>query len=440
LPDTFKICPICEATNHRNTAICLVCGTTLTNINSQDADAQHNAASLPQYDYRHGETDLLESDLRGVGKKYMVGIVGLLIILMFCGLSMIFVPDLMENARALAPIGATDEQTSTPRPTLILPTITPAPPTLTPTQTPLPSPTPSATPTPEPCYQEVRTGDFLYSIVGRCGHIHPDVIDLVVEINNLADANSIRQGAILEIPWPTNTPDPNAVEPTQADDEAPSVGQSRAFDDEYDPLFIPTATLPPGIQFHVVESGDNIAAVGYQYNASVEILSQLNPEIDFSRCDLGSTFGGPNCIIFLSEGQYLRVPAPTPTPTLSPTLTGNETLTPTPTATFNAPSALSPDNRMLFYRDELITLRWVPSGTLSTDEIYRVRIEDTTTSRTYIGDTREVSFVVPEEWRGEDEARHEYVWTVSVINVNDPNTSLFTTESLIFVWEGQETK
>jgi hypothetical protein len=275
--------------------------------------------------------------------------------------------------------------------------------------------------------------------VGRCGHRHADVLDLVAEINNLTDINSIREGDIIEVPWPTNTPDPNAI-PTAPPEDSPGVSQRSAFDEDYDPLFVPTATLPPGIQFHVVQEGEDIVSIGFQHNASIDVLSQLNPEIDFSLCDLGATFGGSRCTIILSPGQYIRVPAPTPTATLPPTLTGSETPTPTVTATFNAPVALSPSNLMFFQRNELITLRWVPSGTLGSEQTYRVRVEDTTANRIYFGDTREVSFIIPEAWRGEDQPRHEYVWTVSVINNNSPESPLFTTEPLTFTWEGRDTE
>ena len=195
-----------------------------------------------------------------------------------------------------------------------------------------------------------------------------------------------------------------------------------------------------GIQFHVVQEGEDIVSIGFQHNASIDILSQLNPEIDFSLCDLGATFGGSRCTIILSPGQFVRVPAPTPIPTLPPTRTGSETLTPTATATFNAPLAQSPSNLMFFQRNELITLRWVPSSALGTEQTYRIRVQDTTANRVYIGDTREVSFIIPEAWRGTDEPRHEYVWTVSVINNNNPDSPLFVTEPFTFTWEGRVTE
>lgn len=444
MPEAFKVCPICEASNHPNMAVCATCGTTLPDSPIKTPDAQaHSGAD--HYTYRYGETDLYENDLRRTGRLYIIGVTAGLVAVFLLGLIMMNIPFIVTKFRDTTSSIIKATTTPTPRPTLDLPTVTLGPPTASPTPTPPPPPTPTITPTPEPCYQEVLPNDGLYAIVGRCGHRHLDVIDLVVQINNLADANSIRQGDIIEVPWPTSTPDPNAV-PTDLpeDDQSADVeGEVRVvsvLDDDFDPFFVPTATLPPGIQFHQVQNGEDIITIGYYYNATIRTLSQLNPEIDFSLCDLGATFGGSRCTIVLQPGQYVRVPAPTPTPTLPPTLTGSETTTPTPTATFNAPIAESPDDRMFFLRDTLITLRWIPTGTLGEAQVYRVRVEDITAGKVYVSDTREIAFVIPAEWRGTDEPRHEYIWTVSVINLSAPESPLFTTESHIFVWEGKKTE
>jgi hypothetical protein len=166
-------------------------------------------------------------------------------------------------------------------------------------------------------------------------------------------------------------------------------------------------------------------------------MSELNPQVTFSQCDFGKFGGGPQCVVQIYEGQLLRVPAPTPIPTLSPTPSGSETPTPTATATFNAPSALSPDNRMLFRRAEFVTLRWVASGSLAPGQTYRVRVEDLTTGVVYNGDTTDLFFIVPQEWQGRDSRRHEYAWSVSVIDINNPNQPSFTTETRTFTWEAQ---
>ena len=148
--------------------------------------------------------------------------------------------------------------------------------------------------------------------------------------------------------------------------------------------------------------------------------------------------GGENCVVILISGQKIRVPAPTATPTLSPTPSGSETPTPTATPTFNAPSALSPSDRVLFQETDLITLRWVASGTLGPDQVYQVQVQDLTDSITYAGDTTELSFIIPEDWQAQDGTRHEFRWTVSVVNTENRDHPFFVTEPRTFTWEGRD--
>jgi hypothetical protein len=137
----------------------------------------------------------------------------------------------------------------------------------------------------------------------------------------------------------------------------------------------------------------------------------------------------------LYEGQRIRVPAPTSTPTLSPTPSGSETPTPTPTPTFNAPNAKSPGNRALFQRREIVTLRWTASGTLGPDQVYRIEVEDVTSGVRYVADTIEQLFIIPDAWQGQDGQRHEFSWSVSVIDEDRPGEPFYTTEPRTFTWE-----
>jgi len=131
------------------------------------------------------------------------------------------------------------------------------------------------------------------------------------------------------------------------------------------------------------------------------------------------------------------VPAPTPTPTIQPTLSGSETPTPTATPTFNAPSALSPSNRAFFDKDDLITLRWVATGALGVGQSYLIHVEDQTNGKAYAATTQDLFFIIPENWHGQENTRHDYVWTISVVDANNPDTSYYTTEARIFTWQGQ---
>jgi hypothetical protein len=163
----------------------------------------------------------------------------------------------------------------------------------------------------------------------------------------------------------------------------------------------------------------------------------LNPQIPFSQCDFQYDSGGGRCTVLLQVGQQIRVPVPLPTATLSPTLSGSETPTFTPTPTYNAPSALSPGNRAMFGRDDLVTLRWVASGSLSAGEAYRITVENITTGSVYTADTSELFYIIPGDWQGRDARRHQYRWTVSVIRLDEPDNPTFTTEARLFTWEGR---
>jgi hypothetical protein len=286
--------------------------------------------------------------------------------------------------------------------------------------------------------QEVLAGDSLIALVTRCGHRDLDVIAEVLEMNNLSAPEVIQVGQTLAIPWPTPTLDPNLMPTATVEGEA-DAGAMIAFvpDSEGELVYIPpTATLQPGVTWHRVVKDENIIVIAVQYGADIKILSELNPEISFSQCDFGEFAGGPSCVVNLIEGQQIRVPAPTPTPTLSPTSSGSETPTPSPSPTFNAPSAISPGDRALFRREELVTLRWVASGTLAEGQVYRVEVQDMTTKTDYFADTTELFLIVPVAWQGQDSRRHEYVWTVSVIDSDQPDDPYFVTTPRVFVWEG----
>ena len=402
---------------------------------------QVSAIVVDDYDFHYGETDLHESELRPVARTYLVMLTSFVIMVIAGGLLLALAPSALESLRGMPlPFAAGESDTPTPRPTLSIPSVTPAPPTPIPSSTNQPTALPTDTPEPEPCIQEVLPDDGLYAIVRRCGHRDVDVLDIVVELNNLPDVNTIRLGQQIIVPWPTPTVDPNAVATETPTGEPESVGQVSAFDPDFDPDFVPTATLQPDLQYHEVQPNENIISIGVQYGIGIEVLSQLNPEVSFSQCDFGETFGGEGCTVFLREGQFLRVPAPTATPTFPPTATGNETATPTPTATFNAPELSRPSDRAFFRSTELITLRWVPSGTLGENETYQVRVEDVTTGIVYVDTTRDISYIVPEAWRGREQPRHEYRWRISVVAINDPSNPRYTTEEKLFFWEGRQSE
>lgn len=446
-----KICPVCGSSSSERAVQCGNCGASLRDVLAVDRYTEIRSPAPETYDFHYGETDLVESSLRWKGGTFFLASILLFSMMACAGVALFSAARLMafwnnslrntsgESAVTSVTVTLAEDvtlSTNTPRPTLLLHTVTAdAPPTRTVT------PSPAPTDTPGPCMQEVLAGDSLIALVSRCGHRDMDVIDLVLEINNLSAPEVIQVGQTLEIPWPTATSDPS-LEVTATPDEAAGSNPVIAFapeDDAIEALFVvPTATLQSGVTWHRVVKDENIISIAVQYGADLKVLSELNPEIAFSQCDFGEFGGGPSCVVNVYEGQQVRVPAPTLTPTLSPTPSGSETPTPTPTATFNAPSAQSPGDRALFQRQDLVTLRWVASGTLAEGQVYRVKVDDLTAQISYFGDTTELFFIVPETWQGKDNRRHEYRWTVSVIDSNRPDEPYFSTEPRLFVWEAAE--
>jgi LysM repeat protein len=457
LVESFKLCPICEARNHQAAGTCHNCGTALQDVAPVKRAARTDPTRF-SYDFRYGETDLLEASVTRPARVF-TSVLLLLMLAAGLGAGVFFIlPQFMgDDAPFAVPLldDQPDKSTPTPRPTRNAPTVTLGPPTATRTYTPSATFTPSNTPTRAPCIQRIVQGGSLLGAIANCGHRDRDVMPTVMALNDLADANQVRIGQELIIPWPTSSPDPaqsslnpnangqrvasnDAADDNAADDNAGDDAlTSFTLDESLDP-FAPTATptLPPGIMWHRIGAGENMIAVALRYNTDAKVLSEINPEIRFSQCEFGVRFGGPECIVQLGTGQLVRVPAPTPMPTLSPTPDPNATSTPTPTATFNEPSAISPENRAFFGVDQLVTLRWVPSATLRAGEVYRVDVTDLEIGVTYTAFTEDISFVVPPSWQGREEIRHEFSWTVGVVDESKPDDIRFPTEARVFVWQG----
>lgn len=444
MPQPYKVCPICDTRNQRGAVLCSTCGASLQNILPIRPDEKPRG-DWNGYEHQYGETDLFEGNLRWRGSTYTLGVV------VFLGVMACAVGIMLAGSRLFTISGqpisgdndfltltppATDLNnlfvTNTPFATLFLPTVTPGAPTPTLTET------PTITPTQGPCIQQVLPGDDLIAIMFRCGHRQFDtLLQIVLDLNNLSDPTRIQVGQNIEVPWPTATFDPNAVAPPTAAVDSGSVLQVAAAPTENDSSGLrlqPTETLQPDISWHQVQKDENIIIIAVNYGATLRILSELNPEVQFSQCDFGIGTGGPNCVVSLYEGQLIRVPAPTPTPTIQPTPSGSETATPTATPTFNQPSILSPSDLALFQSNDIVTLRWTATGSLNAQQAYRIRLEDQTANKVYSADTQELFFIIPEEWHSEDGQRHEYLWSVAVVEANQTS---YSTEPRRFTWLGR---
>ncbi len=392
-----------------------------------------------------GETDLLEVSLRWRGSTYLLA-GGLVMGLLLCvgvgvlGMSRLLeqnmnTPDVLTVTTVVQSSPTVNFVTNTPL--VIFPTVTST------LFLPPPTETPTVTPTPGPCEQQVQAGDTLIAIVARCGHRdYSSLLQAVLDLNNLGDANQLQIGQTVLVPWPTPTIDPNqpptSTPESQSGGSMDSGGIAVAVVDPISGLRIPpTPTLIPGITLHQVRPDENILVIAVQYRTTLRVLSELNPEIQFAQCDFGLDSGGPGCTVQIGIGQQIRVPAPTPTPTLSPTPSGSETPTPTATPTFNMPMLIGPSDRAFFRSDELVTLRWLGTGILSADQTYRIQVDDITTGQSFTSDTTELSYVLPAAWQGNDASRHDYRWSVSLIDRDRPEEPYFVTESRQFTWQGR---
>lgn len=434
-----KICPICGTVSHPNATVCPTCGTSLTGVQNEAAK-QPKSARPATYDRRFGETDLYEGEVKRSSELLLTLLGGIVLVVLCVGALIVALPGL-TNSSGEAPTedgawlaGATTTSnailiTNTVRPTLAMATVTPAPPTSTPP------------PTEGPCEYQVQPGDDLITLAYRCGHRSLDIVPEILALNNLSAPEAIQVGQTLLIPRPTPTPDPAGVlAPTgtgQPDSTVAALFVAEANATPPTATLFPTATLLPGIAWHIVQAQESMVGIMYQYNTSAEVLSQINPEIAFSQCDFQYDTGGPACMVFLQPGQQIRVPAPTPTPTLSPTPSGSETATPTATATFNAPSLISPNDRARFGADEIVTLRWVTTGVLGPGDAYRVSVTDETARQAYSADTAELFFILPSGWQGQDGQPHEYRWSIGLVPAGSDQLR-YETQSRAFTWSSRQ--
>lgn len=430
MTDSYKTCPICDARNHRNAALCATCGTTIAEV-APNENADEREARVDLYDYRFGETDLAESSLRGKGRVLSAILVTLL--LTVAGVLAVAVHLASQTRDAPASVALVPTRSPT---RVMAPSITPGTPTATFTISPVPSPVPSVTSTPAPCIRKVAEGDSLIAIILRCGHSKLDILPTVMAINGIADETLIQIGQAISVPLPPPTADP-AARSEPEDSAAAKTGDDALTRLAFDP-FAPTLTptLLPGLMWYLVQADDDMIYVAAIHEISIKTLSDLNPEISFNLCDFGEVYGGPECTVQLFVNQKIRVPAPTPTATSIATSSGSETPTPLPTATFNAPVAQSPADEAFFSPHEQVTLRWVGTGTLGLDQVYRIALTNVDNGARFTADTQELFFIIPSGWQSQDEGSHRYSWQVSVSDTNSAKIA-HATDARYFVWQGR---
>lgn len=426
---TFKACPICEARNQRNAAICATCGARIAEIAPRQ-DRVEDDARRDAYDFRYGETDLAESSLAARGR---VGSVLLLILIVAAGAILALIA---LGPRIRLGLAANISPTDIVLPTRLAgPSVTPGQPTSTLMASALPTRAPTQMPTPAPCVRNVAEGDSLIAIVSRCGHTSLAILPTVMALNGITDETRVQIGQeiIVPVPTPASESNSNAVSTGSAAAASDDSQLTRLAFDPFAPTLTPT--LLPGLKWHVVRADEDMIYLAAVYDTDVKMLSDLNPEIDFLLCDFGAVFGGPECTVQLSVNQHVRVPAPTAT--LVATSSGSDAPTALPTATFNAPIAQSPENEAYFSPFEQVTLRWVGTGRLDGSEAYRIDLTNVDSGERFQTDTRELFLILPGEWQSQDSESHRYSWQVSVANTVTNKIS-FATELRSFIWQGRE--
>lgn len=343
--------------------------------------------------------------------RYTGIVSGLLLLIIVTGCSL--TQPLPEATPTLIPVTdlPTTTATASPSPSP-QPSPTAAPPTDTPTalvqasDTPQPpTNTPLPTDTPGPFEHTIQADETLGFIVQQYGHRSFDVIAEVVRINeNVINADLLPlPGTTILIPRPT-------VAASVPSDTTPADNNPDAITTNNDTL--PTQAAGLLTTSHVVQDGESLIDIAQQYNTTLEIISQLNPDIGFFGCNFNIPSGGPDCIIILQVGQEVTIPAPTPTPTLSPTPSGNETATPTPT--YTAPMVVFPPNGGVAQAG-VFSLQWISTEVLLPDEVYLVYIKDVTLdSAVNAFITRSTSFDLPPDLIPRSGQRHEFQWWITV--------------------------
>jgi hypothetical protein len=440
-------CPICGTRFHLEAVRCTQCGATLTGapeyrvestqpirVPGAKLDLTLDAPTNARWD--QGEADLYEGMLpASPSQLLLVGAVLIAVLLGVGAFLLLQSGTLTQLTNPPTQLALADGSTLTPTPRRVrsVPTNTKAPPPVAliptinlPTVTPAP-PTATITPTRGPCLQTAQQGDTLYGMAARCGHVHLEVIDIILRLNSMTSANQLQIGQELQIPWPTPTGDAAA----QGGAVATEVGAVPGLAEP---------TLLPGLRWYTVKIGETALSIVFDLNITMKILQDLNPEVRFEQCDYSTAAGGPNCSVLIFEGQRLRVPAPLPTATVPPTLTGSETPLPLPSPTQNVPVGLAPDDRMLFESVDVPTLRWLATGTLSGAEVFLVIVVDQTSGVTYTATTRDFSFQLPLDWQPKDDRVHTFQWRIAIASVGSSQTPVptaYSTESRTFTWRGK---
>jgi len=307
------------------------------------------------------------------------------------------------------PPTATDAPYLTPSVTAIVATSAPVMVATVPSVPTITQPTaPSApTETPGPYTYVIQANDTLGYILQlqpwSYPPFDPGVIAEVVRLNGLNSADFLPPpGTELLIPRQTATPIPQGIELTLVADATLGVGTR-----------IGSVALPQGAQAgcHIVQEGETIVEIADIYNTTLEIISQLNQNLNWTGCQFDQYSGGPSCSPLIRLDDCINVPLPTSTPVPSATPSGSET--PTPTPTFAPPRQVFPPDGAIS-PPGVFTIQWASVGLLGPNDVYLLELQDRTDGRSWLQVTRDTSIRLPESMIPTDGQTHTMQWRVTV--------------------------
>ena len=262
-----------------------------------------------------------------------------------------------------------------------------------------------------PCEVTLQDGEAMTGALLRvpCGNeVTFGLIDAVVAFNdNITNADLLPPGITFFVPLPSATPIPEGADMTA------TAAAIQGLDPSSADL---GSRFPANQEFecYTVVEGDRVISIATQFNTTLEVLSQLNPNLGWGGCDFTNPSGGPSCSPNLRIDDCVTVPLPTGTPVPTGTPSGNETATPTPT--HEPARVISPPEGAL--ASQRITLEWVSVGILRWGEIYLIDIEDRTTNTVSAYVTHNTRYTLPDSLIPSDGQTHTIAWRVRVARDN----------------------
>ena len=283
-------------------------------------------------------------------------------------------------------------------------------PTAVPTQTETPtaSPTPTDTQLPTLAPSATEQAPFEYTVASgdTCGGIAVTFgvsVQSLIILNNLpASCNNLSVGQKLKVPYPTATPAPLPTNTAQAADA------TRAACDKV---------------VVTVQENDTLSSIAANYAVPQQAIKDFNG-LSTDSVFIGSTIKIPLCMREPTAG-------PSPTPTIPPP--------------YPAPNLLLPaDGGVFTVNNDSVVLQWASIGTLRSNEMYQVTVQDVTDLNVTSGSDRKIvqyvndtKFIVPSSFRPQDNNAHTIRWWVTTVRQtgsDDQGNPIWSSAGALSIW------